>query len=307
MKQLVKLLVIALALVFVGASCQKEGVYNPKQKIDRVYYSEEVITEEYDSYDGTWDREVETVLKYVKEVWHWDGNLLTSIDFYSQSGDLFYTENYSYDGKRLTRVSWGGSGYYDIAYDGNELSSISLMSGTTLETLFEFDHEGGKISEIEVTTYDSDDKADVALRSICRFFMPDMNSKCVDQFVAMAKKANETKESYTYKIGLEWIGNNVHRMVTDYGPYRYSTEFSYDSKLNPFYGMFDFDEFTFTDMFSKNNILSETSFYEDEIEEATYQYNYSGNYPTTKTQSSKYESSTYKRSTTSTYYYEYSK
>ena len=66
-----------VALVALFISCdKKEGVYNPSKKIQKIYTVE----------DGD---------KELSEVWHWDGKVLTSIDYID---DMYATTaTFSYD------------------------------------------------------------------------------------------------------------------------------------------------------------------------------------------------------------------
>ena len=114
MKQLSRLFIAALALMFVFASCEKEGVFNPKKKISEIYKSSSY------SYDG----ETYNTPKYLSERWNWDGKILKSVDYYDNDGSLDYSETYTYDKNRLPKVSWGSTSYYELVYDKNKLSSI---------------------------------------------------------------------------------------------------------------------------------------------------------------------------------------
>lgn len=72
-------------------SCNKEGEFNPKNKIDRIYYSSSHKSEIYEN--GYWETEyTNNTPKHVCEIWNWDGNVLKSISHYYSDGELLYTE-----------------------------------------------------------------------------------------------------------------------------------------------------------------------------------------------------------------------
>ena len=74
-------------------SCNKEGQFNPKNKIDRIYYSSSYKSEIYDN--GYWETvSANNTRKHVSEIWHWDGNTLKSISHYSPDGEMDYTEKF---------------------------------------------------------------------------------------------------------------------------------------------------------------------------------------------------------------------
>lgn len=304
MKKLVKLLVIAVALVFVAASCQKEGIYKPKQKIDRIYYSSKYVTEVYDYYTDTWDRNVETTGKYVQEVWKWDGNLLKGIEFYNESGYLNYTENYAYDGKRLNKIYWADDEYCLVEYEGNKISYIREYVEGEEYMVYEFKHDGKKISEFTMTYNDVDYKNSHSLATIFRLFIPNMDSKSVDKIMNKIAQASARK-SMEYTFVLDWMGDNVHHLTCDMGADRSSVEYSYDQKINPYFGLFDASEYEPVMYLSKNNVVHYTQFADDEIDEVDYNFTYTGNYPETKSYTYKYNSDDYRTSTTYTLTYEY--
>lgn len=113
--------------MFVAASCEKEGVYNPKEKISKIYYS--------DSYTITFDDPAYTAYnqtgstgKYAKEVWKWDGKLLKSITYYDEDGDFEHSDVFHYNGKRLSEIRshWDGDWNYSYVfeYKGKFITSI---------------------------------------------------------------------------------------------------------------------------------------------------------------------------------------
>lgn len=83
--------VLGMLIVVFMASCTKDGVYNPSKKINMVYkaWSED--------YNGTHYE----AQRYLAEKWTWDNKTLSSIQYFN---DGSYTQNFTYDGNRLTRI-----------------------------------------------------------------------------------------------------------------------------------------------------------------------------------------------------------
>lgn len=189
------------------------GVYNPGKKIKKVYVSDEY------SYP----------VKELEEVWHWNGNLLTSIDYYD-NGQVYYNENYIYDGNRLSRIEMANHSYYssqysDFEYEGNLLKSINRKGsgnwGTFIET-FMFEYQDDKISKINQNFSSSDPNAN---------------------------------EVVLYE--LSWTGDNVRSIITRTGNGASYAALRYDTKENPLCGFYTikYDECILSCL-SKNNIVS---------------------------------------------------
>ena len=105
MKKTFLFLVFAcVAMLF--SSCHKEGVFNPKKKISKIYTSS--------SY--TFNGNTTTFDKTLSEEWTWNkNNTLAKIDAHGSLSET--TETYTYDKKRVTRidgVSTNTSGPYPI-------------------------------------------------------------------------------------------------------------------------------------------------------------------------------------------------
>ena len=122
MKKILTIFAIAcVALVFAG--CQKDGVYNPSKKISKIYYT---------STSG---------VKSLKQIWTWNGKLLDKIDYYD-GGSIYKTYNFTYDGKRLTRMSnYANNRYIEYKYDGSHLSEANVFSSGSLEYIYKFTYK----------------------------------------------------------------------------------------------------------------------------------------------------------------------
>lgn len=314
MRKIFLLSTIVMACLLV-VSCNKEGVFNPKNKIDRIYYSYSTKYEVDEQ--GHWETiNISNMPKYVSEIWHWEGNILKSISHYAYDGELRYTENFEYDGKRLISISsWDGEDRTIINYEKGGISSIDCYSYNERYASYEFSHDKGKISSIR-TTFFSLEKTAVSPFSVnaLRFFIPAINPDNIIK--AMAKKSGK-KDSKgiieTSTMKFEWSGKNVSKITFTYSddeiPYTY--EYIYDEKLNPFYGLFNIGEDDWNLLsLSKNNVTREFYREDDYYVEYNYTYTYNGKVPTSKSHTDIHTyTNTYNdycRDTyTDTYYYEY--
>lgn len=279
-----------MALLFVMGSCQKDGVYNPKKKIDRIYYS-------FSSSEDSWMN----TDKYLKEVWNWDKNLLKSITYYDEEGEKMFTESYKYEKKRLSEVTWGTNSKYILNYDKKHISRIDYYSENTLSGTFNFTYDGKHLSEIEIISLVNKGASSPMPAAIFRFFLPNFDEQCATQLLNRINntKSRKAKESYTLKF--EWDGKNISKITEVWDDDLSSTSYYYDDKTNPFKGLFDIDEFYYTDIYSANNVVKEISSYENEISESEYVYTYDGKFPVTKSYSYHDDDFSYSY----TYYYEY--
>lgn len=269
MKQLSRLFIAALALMFVFASCEKEGVFNPKKKISEIYKSSSY------SYDG----ETYNTPKYLSERWNWDGKILKSVDYYDNDGSLDYSETYTYDKNRLTKVSWGSTSYYELVYDKNKLSSINYYYSGTLSETLKAKHDGSKIVGFEYTGYDAKGAMARVPASAFRFILPAANVEDIAKAFAKISEKAVTKDIETYNIDFVWDGNNISEVKYTEGAYIYSIEYEYDSKINPFYGLFDISEIDVTTIMSKNNITKFMEIEDGETYIENFEYEYDGNVP----------------------------
>lgn len=309
-------LMASAAMLLLGASCTKEGVFNPKEKIAKISESElQVYTS---SYDGQSYTESDTTPKHVTQEWKWDDNLLTTITNYHQEQGILDDQpttvvssvlTLTYDGKQLVKVSdASGQDYSNYTYDGNKLTKIESYEEGQLRSTAEITHDGKKIAQVVVTTYEVEDKASDATRFALSTIMP--NKRVLDKVLANSAKATTTQ---TQTLDFTFDGGNVTKIDMTYGEENITLEYTYDKNKNPFYGCYAaLGEEGFTAL-SENNILSEKSTEVYTRDGATrtytyttnYEYEYDGKFPTTVSTTSTYTSDNYSEKRTHTTYYEY--
>ena len=289
MKRLSFLLVIALVCA-VMVSCNKEGQYNPKKKISQISYSNSYKTEYWNDYDLEWETE-QGSSNYVGQRWNWNGNLLESIDYYDEDGTLDYTEYYTYNGKQISSISYGGSGRYEFVYEKNKLSSIDYFSGSTQYYHYELTHDGNKISKMSLTVL-NDAKAEV----------PSLPSFLLNIPTKQLQKASKGGD---YEWRFEWDGDNLKHITYLEPGDTYDLYYTYDNKLNPMCGLWDLEEGGIASFMSKNNIVREEYRWDGETDIYNISYTYKGNYPSTAATTYKYSSDDYRYTSTTVTYFDY--
>ena len=249
------------------SSCTKEGVYNPKMKIQRAYYSS-TSTE-----------------KYLGESWNWDGKLLKSIDHYQTNGTIYRTEDFTYDGNRLVRVdNHSNSEYVTYNYDGKVLKSADYYYKGSLEISTAYTYDKGKLTKMVVTDYDA--KKSKMENHLLNAILPFQSEvvEVVSKFMAEASARRTEKYVYTGTLQFTWDGDNVSKITctSELGSETYfvTLAMQYDSKNNPLKGFHDLYSDTYyveDKIWSKNNVtklITEASF--DIVDGAIdyiYQYN----------------------------------
>lgn len=215
------------------------GVYNPGKKIRKVFYKSPYS-----------DR------KELKESWQWENNLLVSRKCYDWNGDIDHTEQFIYDGQRLSRIEYADwldrRGYVDFKYENDKLNSAEWHgSCDDCQCKLKFINQEGKLSKI---IYQSD-YVDVSM-----------------QFT--------------------WSNGNVSTIsIIGYGDNDYdnNVELYYDQNNNPYKGFInycmgleylekdDLGFLTYRSSFSLNNVTKAVS--SDQIRNFVYQYDEDG-FPT---------------------------
>lgn len=265
---------IILSLFFLG--CHKDGVYNPKEKIKRVY--------------SQWPGET----KMLEEEWTWDKKLLTKIDYY-WNNTTDYSERFTYEKKRLVKMEASDGDYINIKYDGKHFDKMEEFSANgqlTAEVRFKYDKN--KISKMEMTFYeyydDYDWKSGKRVLSIMEPLFPPEFEASMKKMKSNAK--NRSVDTYTATTSFTYEGNNVKEMKHEYHESGYSsvdtyTYIKYDKKSNPKYRFIFGDDDNGLGVTSKNNpteILNNywSSYYGDiyvSNSTTTYDYTYDGKFP----------------------------
>ena len=205
------LVIIAIVMIFVFNSCEKEnlGIFNPKKKISKIY--------------------AETNGHYLREQWTWNGEQLQQIQYFKKNGDVDYTCRYQYDNGLLSCIEMDDQ-HTDFVYDGETLTTIKTYYGNQLAETYSITLKKQKLSHISINR---NAKA-IAGNSpdILRLFSPEWD--------AYLSKSDAKREQYDYstaEIDFVWEDDNVKymKMKIDRPDSVQNLTFTYvyDENINP--------------------------------------------------------------------------
>jgi ABC-type uncharacterized transport system substrate-binding protein len=138
--------VVAALLLF--TACNKDGVYNPKQKVATV------ITQSTQNVTIAGQSPIETVNNPHTATWTWDKKLLKSINY--EGEDLSFT--FEYDGKQISQIKmlvYDNPYYYKYTYKDKKIDRVDLYKENALIETIAYTYDGKKISTITVSDVDA--------------------------------------------------------------------------------------------------------------------------------------------------------
>ncbi len=259
--------VLTLIIFFCFTSCRKDGVYNPKKKIHKIYTQK--------------DNEKKTLI----ETWTWNEKKLSRIDYAN------YYSLFEYDGKQIAKITSSNGSYTNFIYDGSKINKMEYYENDKLSIHYIFEHDGNKVSKIVVEEYaENIDSKYSNLKSFedsrikaLRFVLPEQSCSTISNY-SLQKKNRKANSIDTTTISLTWYGKNVVKMIfekiSDGKVYTSTSTYNHDNKKNPLY---DFLSYNLDDPvfgYSKNNITRD--FIKDSDNQSweyTYSYLYDGNFP----------------------------
>lgn len=319
-----------LLLSMTSCNKDKEGVYNPKQKISVLYEQSSDIWENYDGERWT-ESDISSYTKLHKsQEWTWDGKQLQQIKGYTSEGALSYTQTFTYEKKKLIRVDYvdaenSYSSYATFEYDGKLLTKATAYNGGGEVITCEYTHTDKKITNITYTVYEDDAKGASVINAtkqlaVLRMTLPQgqISRNIISEQEAKMKSRKEIE--FIARLTLTWTGNNITSVTAIYDGYTGSetNSFTYDTKKNPYHLYMDENSVYAEDgsglMFlNENNILTARYYYDNQNEPGsttsrTYTYTYDNNdYPVACTYCFKYSTDTFRKTYTTTTTYEYLK
>lgn len=334
MKRTILMSIAAAAVVCLFSSCsEKEGVYNPKKQISKIYESSTSIYSFLS--DGDWINDTNVQPKTLAEEWTWDGKKLTKIAFYetgnvNEKSSPYEVVNFTYDGSQLTRAE-SDDEYMVFTYDGKKLKQAKIFekndNGDVLIMSYDFEHDGKKVSKIIFSTdlADIDDMDDSRMqRLLFRGLMPtfEQADRTLNLIAKATSRFDGAKASVSLPFTLTWSGNNISSMSTSYPGTGMSATFnySYDNKNNPYqnflFSIIGMMEDGSMIVFNKNNVTkavmkTQMPFMGQTLtktQESNYSYTYDGSWPITRTMKSVYtdeEDERYSSETEVVTYFEY--
>ena len=207
---------LAVAMMFVFASCTKDGVYKPKKKISKIY---ETVTT---------DPNPERVLK---ESWSWDGKLLSRIDYYG--GDFL---TFKYEKGQLTSFA-DDENRIEINYDskGKLIDNAQMYYGNVQTMNFTFQHEKNLLTSYTVEYLPSiadNAKSARLIENLFRFITPEVAE--TEAALCTKRATNNSKDNVVYKTEFTYDGKNIVKATTNTGE---TYTYTYTDYKNPFYGL----------------------------------------------------------------------
>lgn len=279
-----KLIAIAVLIIVTITSCYKEGVYLPEKKI--VAVSVATTTKIVQNYGQRSESTPVTVGPFRTEDWHWGKKLLESIDFLDTLGNIVEQANFKYKGKHIVRIdNMSGDCYSEFTYDGKfyEKKVIGKIewhkNGEVVTTVELVRNDDGIVTQVEVTNT-KDIANDVIIKGILSMVIPE--PLIVEDIVCQNGLKGSGQSVTTVKF--TWTGNNITQMdqETSGGSSRTYT-YTFDNKINPTKGLYEFSDGWGFDMLNENNKLTSTYMYHDKSYTTTYEYDYVEDWPIMKT------------------------
>ncbi len=246
-------------------SCNKSGVYKPKDQLAKVWYEKEAVTT-IDSIDHP-----SSIDKYLREEWTWEGKYLASRVVYRTNSDVWYSYKYEYNdnhkivgitsdipSERKTRIRF----IYDD--DSKMLKEIKYFTEDFPENSLpykklEFTYDGKKIISVKETTNTNRyprSYADAEI-SLLPYLVPEEMAEGI--------VANEIQPKVEYDVVVrdytfEWDKKNISKVTIISTPGdTVNISYTYDEKRNPQLArvMGYVEEGSFDcSVCSKNNIVS---------------------------------------------------
>lgn len=265
MKKL-SLLLVAFFIITLS-SCHKAGVYEPKEKISKIYTG---ISDE----------------KYLSEAWNWNNKQLRSIDYYGVLGGITNTEEFFYNsnGQLVTVKSKVYKDYTEYTYKGRKLDRARSYRDGVNTTTFIFEYDDNELSDITLVYNDAEELKSLSseqLLSPIKYILPNVSLASIDKLL---ENVTPVRGSVVIELDLEWRNRNVVEIEFEYNDkYAGKVLFKHDDMKNPFRNFFGLDfEDNFANFANKNNVVEIT--YVSTLISGTENiyYTYDGKYPVTK-------------------------
>lgn len=266
-------LITTLIALVALTSCNKnkiDGVYNPKEKIDKIYWSYADIS------------------KRLLEDWTWKDKRLKTIDYYSFDGTIESTDRFSYNGERLIQVDnyeYNSSMKYRYDHKDRLLEATFTYDGILMEK-YDFEYDDNELSDIKLTIYEDWALNNDNRMNPLRYMLPELPLESIKR---IAKKS-PLRSNIVVEIDVDWKDDNISEIELEIGDISEKLVFEYDDKKNPFRGFLGlyFDELILAhgNFASKNNVTKITITEEYKGISATdteyVSYTYDGKFPVTR-------------------------
>jgi hypothetical protein len=261
MKKLLFIITIAFSITLF--SCQKDGVYNPAQKLKRIYVM----------YNGK---------KAMSQEWSWNKSSLSKIEYYYiNTGNLFYSSSFKYDGNKIKEIQDSDGYFTKFNYNGNKYDKVEYYNGKSeILISLKFSYSGNLISSIEGQFYSGSKSS------------PSFSNYNDSYLTTIIPELRLTEDNISHlqgkggisimKWNFEYKGNNVSKLeLQEDGKITTNNYEEYDKKSNPFFHDVEVIYTSLNLILSRNNVLRQSTRYpEGKMTTSEYSYTYDGNAPT---------------------------
>ncbi len=314
MRRELVLLVVVLSL-FAGVSCQKSGVYQPKEKLSAVWYENTKVTDVFTDVD-TFKTETK-IDKFQREAWTWEEKSLVNRIVYTAVGAVRYNYKYEYKDNKIVGITSALDKKIRIRFvyddDTRMIKQVRYFTETFSDNELPYKtlnitYDGKKLSSIEEIVNNA--KFQLSANEC-----PSLLSCLVSEgmYEAIEQNVVEPKVEYTTTVTVydfEWDGKNIDKVTVsnDKSEIIANIVYAYDKNKNPqrnrFVGVVEEGSIDYM-IFSKNNIVSCSYVSEDLLTSEESEYTYVGKVPETKIVKRVDMAKNYMSETIETFSYEY--
>ena len=262
MKKYFLLTTMLLMVSFFMTSCDKDGIYNPKQKISKIYQDE----------GGK---------KVLSQTWSWNGDLLALITY--DSLGLKYDE-FEYTDNQITKSISYNEGleweYTIYTYDKSLLQSYKTYNkdGKEIESAV-IEHTKKKITKITITSTSYDEQTTNMAKSMQPRMVNNLRFILPSHVVNSIQNNLQKSTSSIVTVEFEYDGSNISTYTYTTKSDVLSITYTYDKYNNPLYDAIEISE----SALSKNNMLTESITSQSDpnySKKYTYEYVYVDKFPT---------------------------
>lgn len=235
---------LLLGLGLTACHKDKQGVYQPKKKIQQIQYSSNYTP------------------KSPYQLWDWNGDQLSSVTHCANFLKSEWIESFTYDDGRISRVdNYNNNEYVTYDYDGDQLKSATLFYRNTIICTWTASYNNGKIGKLIGTIYEGfkANRAQLTLDPLAGLLPQELSQQVAQHEQQTALRGNSV-EPVTTVLLLTWDGDHIDKLIfTGDGDYL-SFELKYDDKICPMYGFMGGMEDYYTHFvtghtgFTKNNV-----------------------------------------------------
>ena len=227
MKNTFRLFAVIAVCIMLFASCKKEPTPTPEPTIETGLEGQFMPERKIASIES-FNLVGDSLSPLIQNHYEWDGDLLSKITQTQFGGTFVFSQTIHYDSlNRIAKIDYirsmeENNSFLEYVYEGKELTKVNQYkaNGDLLEE-YTFIRTDGKVTEVQ------------------KYHYAETTEYCVYTFV--------------------WEGDNTIQIAINENGGTAPTDYTFDDKKNPLYGLFEADFYTdFEDVFSANNVLTST-------------------------------------------------